>query len=199
MNVQTFARVDKATFYRFVERHPDGRYEYVRGRIMQQMTGGTLKHSQVSKRFLRTLDNSVDPVRWIANGSDRGVETHVTIRYPDVSVEPIGADPESLATLCPAVIVEVMSRHSEDSDMFVKPSEYLGIATLEVYIIASQNEAVCFVYRRGTDGEFPEEPEVIQGEDNVIDIPALSLSIPLADIYRGLIPPSAPADAAKTS
>lgn len=191
MNANAFIKVDKATFYRIAQSDPDGRYEYVRGRIMQQMAGGTLKHTQISKRFLRVLDSGVDQVKWIVSGPDRGVDTSVTIRYPDASVEPIGADPKSLSTRYPAVIVEVLSPSSEDRDMFVKPSEYLALASLQTYIIASQDEAACFVYLRGKDGNFPDEPEVVRGADKIIDIPALSLSIPLAEIYRGLIQPPA--------
>ena len=202
MNAHTFLKVDKATFYGFVQAQAEGRYEYVRGRIMQQMTGGTFKHAQIAKRFISALDKMIDASRSAINGSDRGVETSETVRYPDVSVEPIGADPDSLATLEPTLIVEVMSPSSEDRDMYVKPGEYLGIPTLQAYIIASQDEAACFVYLRQNDGRFPQEPSTIQGLDESIDIPSLFLSIPLAEIYRGLALPNesaptgtAPADA----
>lgn len=190
MNANAFIKVNKATFYRFVQEQSEGRYEYVRGHIMQQMAGGTWTHTQISKRFLRLLDTKVDPVKWVASGPDRGIETHVTIRYPDASVEPVGADPKSLSTLCPVLVIEVMSPSSEDRDMFVKPAEYLALPSLQAYIIASQDEAACFVYLRRLDGTFAEEPDTVQGADKTIDIPALSLVIPLEEIYRGLFEPT---------
>lgn len=189
MNAFTFMKVDKASFYRFVQGQGEGRYEYVQGRIMQQMAGGTHRHTEISKRFLLALHGGIDQSKWTASGPDRGVETHVTIRYPDASVEPVGADPKSLATLSPVVLVEVLSPYSEDRDMFVKPSEYLALSSLQAYIIASQDEAACFVYLRRPAGTFAEEPETVQGFDKSIDIPALSLSIPLEEIYRGLFEP----------
>ena len=119
---------------------------------------------------------------------------------PDIEVTSHAADvglvTDSLATLAPLLIVEVMSQSSEDRDLYVKPSEYLELSSLQAYIIASQNEAACLVYVRGHDGRFPDEPTSLVGIDKIIDIPALSLSIRLEDIYRGL---SFPASADKTS
>ena len=189
MNANAFIKVDKATFYRFVQAQSEGRFEYVQGRIMQQMAGGTHRHAEISKRFLLALHGGIEQSKWTASGPDRGVETHVTIRYPDASIEPVGADPKSLATLSPVVLVEVLSPYSEDRDMFVKPLEYLALPSLQAYVIASQDEVACFVYLRGPNGTFTDEPETVQGADKAIDIPALSLSIPLAEIYRGLFEP----------
>ena len=83
--------------------------------------------------------------------------------------------------------------------MFVKPAEYLAISSLQAYIVASQDEPACFIYRRRADGRFSDEPDLIRGDHKTIDIPALSLSIPLAEIYRGLIQSPAHAGAGKQS
>ena len=57
MNANAFVKVDKATFYRFIVNAPENeRYEFVRGRIMQQQQGGTLRHAQIGKRFVAVLD-----------------------------------------------------------------------------------------------------------------------------------------------
>ena len=61
MNARVFIPVDKAAFYRFIAKEPEGRYEFERGRIVQQLTGGTQKHFRIAQRFLLALIAQVDP------------------------------------------------------------------------------------------------------------------------------------------
>ena len=147
MTAHPFLIVDKATFYRFLGSAPEGRrYEFVRGRIVQDMGGGTLKHVKIGRRISIIVERQLDPDTWCINsGSDRGVETSETIRLPDVVVERVGADENSLATTEPVVIVEVLSETSGERDLEIKPAEYTGLPSLLAYIVASQDEPVCQV------------------------------------------------------
>lgn len=183
MNVSAHIKVDKATFFRFVASQAEGRFEYDRGRIVQQMTGGTLAHSLVSQRFISAFERRLDAEAWAVTGHSRGVETPVTVRYPDVLVEPLPGAPKGLSTEAPAVIVEVLSPGTEDMDLNVKLAEYRGIASLQAYVAASQDEARCWLWLRAGDGI----PEMPAGLERSIDIPALGVSIPLREVYRGVV------------
>lgn len=185
MNIRPFIKVDKAAFYRFIQNEPEGRYEYEWGRIVQQQAGVTFTHARIAAEFVALIRAQIDRRKW-AILEARGVEMAETIRYPDVVVEPITDADSSFSTVVPSLIVEVLSPSSVDRDLFVKPVEYLALASLEAYIIASQDEVKCQVWVRGADREFLEVPEIIVGRDNSVDIPALSLSIPLEEIYRSL-------------
>ena len=182
MTAHTFIKVDKATFYTFVQAQADGRYEYVRGRIMQQQ-GGTFQHAQIGKRFLRVLDRALDNAKWAASGSDRGVDLGDRVRYPDVVVEPFGAAPDSLSTTEPVIIVEVLSPSSGDRDLELKPLEYIALSSLQAYIVASPDHAACVVWIRDDEKGFPPDGVDVEGTGATIDIPELGLSIPLAEIY----------------
>ena len=187
MTEHPYLIVDKATFYRFAANAPENvRCEYVRGRIVQQIAGATAGHNRVARRISVILQRQLAPETWEVNQADRGVETRVTIRYPDVVIEPSGADAKSLATIEPAVVVEVLSPSSEVRNLEAKPGEYTGIASLHAYIVASQDSPVCLVWLRLADGTFASEPTKIEGRDQVIEIPALSVAIPLAEVYRGI-------------
>ena len=188
MTAHPFIIVDKATFYRFLASAPEGpRYEFVRGRIIQDMGGGTLKHTKLARRFSFVIERQLDEAKWeVNNGSDRGVETSQTVRLPDVVVEPAGASETSLATTEPVIIVEVLSESSGERDLEAKPAEYTSLPSLIAYIVASQNDPACQVWLRGADGAFPKQPATIEGRDQVIGIPALSVAIPLAEVYRGI-------------
>lgn len=187
MTEHAFILVDKATFYRFVQSAPEGhRYEFVNGRIIHTMTGGTHSHNQISLRAAIAMSRQLDPSEWAVGVADRGVETARTVRYPDVVVERQGADAKSMATAGPVVIVEVLSAGSSERDLETKPAEYFALPSLLAYIVASQDEPVCQIWLRGADGQFPSQPATIEGRDQVIHIPALSVAIPLAEVYRGI-------------
>lgn len=193
MTAQTFIKVDKATFYRFMAQEPEGRYEYVRGRIMQQQAGGSLRHSRIGARFHLHLSRFLDDSRYVIL-EQRGVDTPETIRYPDVVVEAVGAPDDSRATTEPILIVEALSPTSEDRDLFVKPAEYLALPSLAAYIVASQDEPACVVWVRDQNGQFPRDGIDVKGLSQSIEIPSLGVTIALDDIYRGLFNTAAPAD-----
>jgi Uma2 family endonuclease len=187
MTAHPFLIVDKATFYRFVASAPEGhRYEFVNGRILHTMTGGTHGHNQIALRAAFAMSRQLASTDWAISVADRGVETARTVRYPDVVVEMQGADTKSLATSEPVVVVEVLSEGSSERDLETKPLEYLALPSLQAYIVASQDEPVCQIWLRGADGSFPAQPDTIDGRDQVIHIPALSIAIPLAEVYRGI-------------
>lgn len=187
MTAHALMYVDKPTFYRFITEASDGaRYEYVRGWIMQQQAGGTFNHVQIGRRISRIIDTQLDLARWAISDFERGVDTPETVRYPDVVVEPVGAAGSSLATTTPVLVVEVLSPSSEERDLSAKPLEYLNIATLQAYIVASQDQPKCYVWQRRPDGAFDAAPRVIEGRDQSIQIAALSVAIPLAEVYRGI-------------
>ena len=187
MNIRTFIKVDKAAFYRFIATEPEGRYEYEWGRIVQQQQGGTFKHSRIAAEFVAAIRARIDLTKW-AILEARGVETAETIRYPDVVVEPLTDSETSISTLVPALVVEVLSPSSVDRDLYVKPAEYLSLGSLEAYIIASHDEAKCQIWVRDANRKFADDASVISGLDKSIEIPALSLTIPLSEIYQGMFP-----------
>jgi Uma2 family endonuclease len=184
MNARVFIPVDKAAFYRFIATEPEGRYEFEGGRIVQQMTGGTLRHGRIATRMLRTIEDQIVGTSWQVT-LERGVDTPKTIRYGDVVMEPVTSDPASLSTREPALIVEVLSPSTIRTDLDVKSVEYLSLSSLQAYIVASQTDAACLAWIRGADGAFGAAP-VEHAAGEVIAIPSLGVSILVADIYAGI-------------
>jgi Uma2 family endonuclease len=184
MNV--FARVDKQTFLRFAAEQAEQRYEFVHGRIVQQMTGGTRDHGQLARRIARSIEDQIDAKHWTVL-QDRGVETAETIRYPDVVVEPASEPGDSLSTSKPALIVEVLSQSTTATDLDIKPEEYLSLPTLDAYIVASQDEPACMVWARDKDGQ-PLQPKEIRGRRASIAIAGRGFAVKLAlsKLYQGI-------------
>jgi Uma2 family endonuclease len=186
--MNAFAKVDKETFLQFAAEHAEQRYEYVGGRIVQQMTGGTREHGAIARRIARQLEDQIDGTDWWVL-PDRGVDTPHTIRYPDVVVEPADEPTGSLSTNRPAVIIEVLSPSTASADLDEKPAEYFAFDTLDAYIIASQTEAAMLVYERGRDGRFPAQPREVTGIDARLSVVGRSFAITLSftEIYAGIL------------
>ena len=189
--MNAFAKVDRVSFLRFAAEHPEQRYELERGRIVQQMTGGTRRHGLVARRIAQIVEDQIDPARWSVL-TDRGVGVGESSRNADVVVEPSTEPMDSLETERPAIIVEVLSPSTTGTDLNTKPGEYLGIATLDAYIVSSQFEAAMLVWTRGDDGLFPDHGREVAGIDQSITIKGrgLTVTLPLRAIYRGLVAPA---------
>lgn len=187
MNANAYLKVDKAAFFEFVASQAEGRFEYEDGRIVQQMSGGTFAHMRIVQRFVSVFERQLDANSWAITSHGSGIETVKTVRYPDVVVEALGAAVESLSTDRPSLLVEVLSPSTQQLDLNIKPAEYMSLASLEAYIVASQDAPQCWVWLRGPDRRFPELPLEIQGMDEEIDVVALGVSIPIVEIYRGIV------------
>jgi Uma2 family endonuclease len=188
MNANAYLKVDKATFFEFVASQAEGRFEYEEGRIVQQMTGGTFAHMRIAQRFVSILERQLDPDAWAVTSHGRGVETAKTVRYPDVVVEALGAGLKGLSTDKPRIIVEVLSPSTQALDLNTKPPEYMSLASLEAYIVASQDLPLCWVWLRGLDRQFGELPEELAGRESMIHVSPLGVNIKLGEIYRGISP-----------
>ena len=185
--MNAFAKVDKETFLRFAAEHAEERYEYVRGRIVQLMTGGTRDHGVVARRMTRQLEDQIDAPRWIVL-NDRGIDTPETIRYPDISIEPADEPGDNLSTTRPVLLIEVLSPSTSSTDLDVKPEDYMALASLDAFIIASQSEPAMLIYERGSDGLFPTAPREVSGSDAAVTIKGRQFEVTLrfADIYKGI-------------
>lgn len=181
------ARLDKAAFFAWLQRQEGGRFELKDGDIVMH-AGSTKRHWAIAGRFIGALARVLDPGAWVFGAADFAVEIGNVLRYPDVLLEPIGVSaPEALSTTQPVLLVEVLSPTSVARDMHLKLGEFTSLPSLQCYIVASQDEAIVWVWQRdpGT-GAFPPQPDERAGLDAEIVLHALGVSLQLGEIYRGL-------------
>jgi hypothetical protein len=152
----------------------EGRYEYDRGRIVQQMTGGTFALSLVSQRFISAFERRLDANGWAV--------TQPWSRYAGY-----GALSRCVGRAATRGIGGTIDRSPGYRGGGAVPHHRRdGLETLQAYIVASRDEARCWLWLRAADGGLPEMPEEIEGLGRAIDNPRLALSIPLEEIYRGI-------------
>jgi len=106
--------------------------------------------------------------------------------YPDASVY-CGAvvrdeeDASGETAINPIVLFEVLSKTTEAYDRGEKALNYRQIESLRAYILVSQREASVEMFERQSDG--PWVLREAHGKEAVLTIAAISVNLPLADIY----------------
>ncbi|TFF17790.1 Uma2 family endonuclease [Jiella endophytica] len=164
----------------------EGRYEFVRGRITQMMTGGTRHHAQLMLELAILLKAGLASGDYIVTAADYAVRTPFGVRYPDVLVEPRSRGTgKSLATNQPVLIAEILSPSSLATDFGEKAEEYTALESLEHYLVLSQDEPRVWLWSRGEDGAFG-KPEMTAGSDETVTLAGLGITLALAEIYRGI-------------
>jgi Uma2 family endonuclease len=174
-----------------------GRHEFHDGEILA-MSGGTYEHSLINVNFTSSLKAR------LKDRPCRVTESNLRIRigasskyvYPDASVicgQPAFdlADPKRTTVLNPRVIIEVLSESTESYDRSAKFMLYRMVETHEEYVLISTHRPLVETFRRQTDGSWMIGP-YFEGVDAVAELKALSIELPLAEVYDGITFPPLP-------
>jgi Uma2 family endonuclease len=173
----------KEAFFAWVERSGE-RYEYSGGHAMM-MVHVTRNHSVVVGNLIAALKARLDADRYDIAAESFAVEAGDSVRFPDVLVEPAQTDGHALEAKAPILIAEVLSPGSLHLDFGAKQREYLRLPTLETYLVLAADEPRLWVWRR-IDGAFQPEPDIIEGQEQLLALPALGIDIPLRELFRGV-------------
>jgi Uma2 family endonuclease len=100
-------------------------------------------------------------------------------------VDRTGGGANDYTATAPVLLAEVLSPSSVEIDLGDKAAEYLKIPSLLACIVLSQEGPKAWIYAR-SDAKFAAGSAVISGAEATIQIAALQLELPTADIYAGL-------------
>lgn len=185
MNAPFDLRLSKAEFDRWLLGQ-EYKHEWKEGRVVQ-MTNVTRGHASIVMNIAIAMTTRLDRAQWLVVASDFGVEDETYVRFPDVLVEPTGGDAKERRSANATLLFEVLSPSSVDTDLIEKPEEYLTIATLEAYVVVSQDAAICWIWARdGSTKAFPSKPVKIVGREQSLELSFFATTLPLAEIYRGI-------------
>lgn len=182
MNVQIPRRMESTAFLAWAEGR-EGRYELVEGRVAM-MTGGSYGHALAVRGLSNELDRRLSGDEWVTLTSDMAVSVGPrTVRYPDVIVCRRPARLTDLTASDPILIAEVLSPSSVTNDLGDKATEYLRLPSLQAYLVLSQDEPKAWTWVRVASG-FGAGPHVVAGRDGIIQLPAFSIELSLAEVYK---------------
>lgn len=186
---------DPDTFLRWSVNRPrdEGRYELSNGVVSRTMINVTRGHFVVCTNIMAELLRLGDRSRFEFGTADFGIKTRVGVRGPDIFAAPISADLKALSTDQPIFIAEVLSPSTAGLDFTTKLREYTALESLQTYVICSQDEPRVWVWARGRDGKWPNDPEMLEGRDASIRLAGLDIGLAMGEIFRNI--PDAPSAA----
>jgi Uma2 family endonuclease len=162
----------------------DRRYEFD-GVAPVAMTGGSARHSRVTSNIHAALRGRLRGAPCAYYGPDLGVQTIGSkVRYPDALIT-CATFPDT-AQLAPEVqvVFEVLSPTSGQTDRIEKVREYAAVPSIRRYVIVETRSAGALVLHRAGAGEA--WTALALTGDEILDLPEVGLSIPVAEFYESV-------------
>lgn len=146
-------RFSYAEYMRF-EESSNVKHEFLDGQIYA-MAGGTPEHAALAAAVIGFLFPALRGGPCTAYDADLRVRTPSGLAtYPDVTIVcgPIQRDPgDEQAITNPTLIVEVLSRSTEEYDRGDKFEHYKSVPSVREYVLVSHRERRLEVWSRGQD------------------------------------------------
>lgn len=185
---QTKPRLYTPEEYLELEAKADYKSEYRDGEIVP-MTGGTTNHNKLAGTLyayllfaLKGLDYNLyigDVRLWIPQ--------YRQYVYPDVMMvrgQPLYADNSKTTIMNPTLIVEVLSKSTQNYDQGDKFMYYRSIPEMQEYILIDQKRYHVIQHTKTETGQWLLSE--YQGRDSTMTLQAIEFEISLADLYAGV-------------
>lgn len=189
MRAASAPRIHRYTYQQYLQHESSSnvKHEFIDGDIYA-MAGGTIEHAIVSANVTSALGAQLRGSPCVVASSDLKVRVLATdlATYPDVTVicGPVQRDPESgHVTLNPSLVVEVVSKSTEDWDRGEKLENYKQIPSLQACVLISYQQRRVEVVRREPDGRWVTD-EAGPGQSVSLPLPGAVLSVD--DVYRNV-------------
>ena len=172
--------------YLALEGKADYKSEFYRGEIFA-MAGGSANHDRISGNFYATLNFALEtnPCEVFSSDMKLEVDEGKLYTYPDVMVvcgEPQFVVERTDIITNPILIVEVLSKSTQDYDRGLKFELYQTIDTLQEYILIDQDRVRVELFRKLEDGRWM--LTILATPEANLAIQSIDLELPLNRIYN---------------
>ncbi|MEH2374830.1 Uma2 family endonuclease [Nostoc sp.] len=188
MQTQTPKKSYSPEEYLQLEETSESKNEYRDGEIIP-IAGGTTNHNEIAGNFYANFKFTMRGKNYKIYMGDvkLWIQRYRIYTYPDVMViqgEPIYEGTGTTTVTNPIMIVEVLSKSTENHDRTNKFRFYRSIATLKEYIMINQYEYLVEQFNKNAEGQWVlTEYESI---DAVLSLKSIGFQIPFSDIYQGV-------------
>jgi Uma2 family endonuclease len=185
MLVQSKEKFYSPDEYRELEETAEFRNEYRDGEIVQ-MSGGSINHSRIIRNLSRVLGNLLEgqPYELFHNDLRLWIPRYRRGTYPDVMViegEPVFNEGRSDEILNPMLIVEVLSKSTNNFDKEDKFRFYRSIPELREYVLVSQYEFLVEQYIKTESNEWLFRE--YEGETATVSFASVGVQMSMSEIY----------------
>jgi Uma2 family endonuclease len=160
------------------------KHEYLDGQIYA-MAGGTPDHAALQAAVVGLLYAQLRAGRCRAHSSDLRIHVLATdlATYPDVTIVcgPRQLDKDGISVTNPILLVEVLSRSTEEYDRGEKFAHYKRIPTLRQYVLVSQYERKVEVWTREGDITWT---LAVSTDGQVADLGSIGARLDVRELYE---------------
>ncbi|WP_017292534.1 Uma2 family endonuclease [Geminocystis herdmanii] len=169
--------------YLAFEENSKFKHEYRNGEIVP-MTGETTNHNEIAGNFYANLKTALKGQNYRVFFADvrLWIPRYRQYTYPDVIViqgKPVYDGKGKTTVTNPFLIMEVLSKSTQDYDKGTKFDYYRSISELQEYILIDQYHIQKFT--KNTDNNWVLRD--IENPENIVNLESLKLQISLKDLY----------------
>ncbi len=163
---------------------PDARHELIDG-VPVAMTGARRRHDRVVVNALAELRSRLRAGPCLPFTADTAVRIpNGNVRRSDVGIV-CGPDDDDLTyAAAPRLVVGVLSPTTRSFDRARKLEEYKSVPSLDHILLVDPDAPEVILWSRDAARRWIDV--LIEGIGAVIDLPALGVALPLAELYAGL-------------
>ena len=161
-----------------------GRYEFD-GIQPVAMTGGTIRHSQITQNIHYALRTRLRGGSCRPLGPDAGLATiGQAVRYPDALVTCTKLPDTDYLVQGVVAVFEVLSPTSGQTDRIEKVREYRAVQSIRRYVIVEHNSIGVTVFERANADESWTATTLTLGD--ILRMPEIGIEIPVSELYESV-------------
>jgi len=169
------------------EKASNEKHEYYKGEIFA-MSGASNRHNWIFKNLYGNLAHQLkgNPCQPFGPDMRMHILENTLFTYPDISIycgDPTLTSFDEDTVVNPTIIIEILSRSTEQYDRGNKFKLYRDIPTLKEYILVDSESIRVESFQLNEKRLW--ELHEYRFLTEVLSIPALQLTIPLSEIYEG--------------
>ena len=170
------------------EEESEVKHEYYQGEIFA-MAGGTIAHNQIVRNTSTAVDNFLREKNCQVFPSDLKIhiEANSLFTYPDLSVvcgEPQRWNNRNDTITNPVVLIEVLSKKTQNYDRGEKFKLYRGLPSLKEYILISSLEILVERYTKKENGFWTFRETA--NPDDAFQIETIDFTCLVKELYRNV-------------
>ena len=175
--------------YLVLEETADEKHEYQDGEIVQ-MTGGTTDHNKIALNFASNLKFALKRKQYdIFMGDVKlWIPTYRQGTYPDVMLikgESLYYGSGKTTVINPRLIVEVLSKSTQNYDQGDKFFYYRSIPQFEEYILVSQDQYYVMQFNKTQEGKWLLSEYM--GVNSTLSLNSVEFQISFPELYENVI------------
>ena len=175
--------------YLVLEETADEKHEYQDGEIVQ-MTGGTTDHNKIALNFASNLKFALKRKQYdIFIGDVKlWIPTYRQGTYPDVMLikgESLYYGSGKTTVINPSLIVEVLSKSTQNYDQGDKFFYYRSIPQFEEYILVSQDQYYVMQFNKTQEGKWLLSEYM--GVNSTLSLNSAEFQISFPELYENVI------------